>query len=998
MNTKLPRIGEKLHGFTVQSTRPLDEYRGTGIRLRHEATGLDAYHLANDDEENLFAFAFKTPPADNTGAAHIIEHIVLSGSKRYPIKDPFLSLMKGSVNTFLNAMTYPDKTVYPAASILEKDYFNLMSVYGDAVFFPLLKRELFLQEGYRLVPNESGGWSVDGVVFNEMKGNYSSFESIVGEWSYRSVFSDSVYRFDSGGEPQEIPRLSYEDFTAFHRRYYHPSNCRLFLYGNIPTERQLEFIEEHFLKEFGSGEAIEDIERQRRWDGPRVFTVDAPAGEDGGKSTIIINWLTEQAADPLSLLTVQVLSDILIGHPGTPMYKTVVDSGLGEDVSPSSGLESDIAEPVFSIGVRGTLPEKREEFEKLVMEKLRSLVELGIPDQLARGALNRVEFRNREIKGGAPFGLRLMSKALRGWLHGRDPEETLEFTRHMEELKRRYDEVPGYFEDYLKRLLLNNPHRSTVTIVPKRDSLDKLQEAIAQAVTEHPDLQDETGEMRIREYFKAFQQFQETPDRREDLERIPRLSRSDLPKDISTIETGSEDSGGIPLCSHRLYTNGIAYVDMAFNLHGLSDDQLLLVPLLGRMISSSGLPGLPYDEVARRLAVSTGGLYHSLEVSSVVGRPDEMSALLLFRLKSLSEHIEEAFDLSSSILREAHVDDAGRIREVLSEFRNDMKASIIPAGHSYAALRAGSLLNPVVGVEDRWRGLAQLDFLMSIGEEGQRSVEELAESLRGLRDRIICRKRLLLNITAEEEAFEEVRRAALDRFAGPEVCKVGESEAKGDESPFAESLATATTPLSSKAAPLWESVIVPAAVGYAATVIPAAIYGEAAHPLQLLLAHLMKTDYLWEKVRMQGGAYGAFASNHGLEGFFSLLSYRDPDVGRSLEVFEKAFEDFAHTPPEPAELEKAVIALIGKDARPKSPGEKSIVGLRRLLYGISDESRREKRRRMLDARPADIAAQAAALKPEFSRAVRVIVAGEDMAAQAEARYPDGEKLRTRLRL
>ncbi|MFP4491058.1 MAG: insulinase family protein [Spirochaetaceae bacterium] len=998
---KTPRVGDSFYGFTVISVKPVEEYKGTGIRLRHDATGLDAYHLFTEDRENLFAFAFKTPPSDNTGAAHILEHTVLSGSKKYPIKDPFLALMKGSMNTFLNAMTYPDKTVYPASTVVEKDYFNLMNVYADAVFNPLLKRELFLQEGYRLVPREDGEFDVDGVVFNEMKGNYSSFESIVGEWSYRSVFTDSQYAFDSGGEPREIPRLTYEGFTDFHRRYYHPSNCRLFLYGDIPTERQCKFLQEEYLSGFGHGKPVGDVTPQSRWESPRRFTKYAPADEDSeGKSTIIVNWLTERTAgDPLAMLTVQVLSDILIGHPGTPLYKRVVDSGLGEDVSPSSGLESDIAEPVFSIGVRGALSEKREAFEELVTGELRRLADEGIPEQLARGALNRVEFRNREIKGGAPFGLRLMGKALRGWLHGEDPETTLEFSRHMEELKRRYEEEPGYFEGYIRRLFVDNPHRSTVTVEPTQSYLDELEGSIAESVKEHPHAGSEKGRKQVEEDFKRFRVFQETPDSPEDIERIPVLSKEDLPEDISTIKTEREEVDFVPLFSHKLFTNGIAYVDIAFNLKGLSDEDLKLMPLLGKMITASGAGGVSYDEIARRLALSTGGLYHSIEASPLVGRPDEVFVFLLFRLKSLASHAEEALDLAKTIISGASVDDAGRLREVLFEYRNDMRSAVIPSGHSFAALRAGAHLKSVIGIEDEWRGIGQLEFLSSIGEDGGPSLDEIAEKLKRLRDKIITRERMLLNITAGDDDFAHVQSS---------VEKVTAALAEGGEFSGPGSAAALTTILppgpNSEDPVTWESLIVPAAVGYSALVLPAATYGERAHPLQVLFAHLLKTDYLWERIRMQGGAYGTFAAVNALEGVFSLISYRDPDAGRSLGVFEEAFRDFSEKEPDSKELEKAVIAVVGKDARPKSPGEKSIIGLRRSLYGITDESRRDKRRRMLEAVPGDISAQAASMLTEFSRAVRVVLAGEKMALKAEELFSgdgektNGEKKRTRVQL
>jgi Zn-dependent M16 (insulinase) family peptidase len=502
----------RLSGFEITPVRDIQEYRSVGIRARHVATGLDLYHLFSDDEENLFSFIFKTPSKDNSGVAHILEHSVLSGSRSYPIKDPFLALMKGSMNTFLNAMTYPDKTVYPASSILEQDYFNLMSVYGDSVFFPLLRREIFMQEGIRFEKGEDGLPVPQGVVFNEMQGAYSNHDSIVAEWSYRTLFPDTPYRFDSGGEPESILGLSYEDFLAYHATYYHPSNCRIFLYGNIPTEKQLSFIEEKFLSSFSKLSIDSEIPVQPRWTSPRFSEFTAPLGgdEDDDTTTITLNWLTRSLDDPVGVLSMEVLSEILLGNSGSPLEKAIVDSGLGDDVSPVSGLESEVREMVFSVGLRGTDPSQREKFEKLVFSTLSGLASKGIPREIIEGAVRRVEFRNREIRGGYPFGLRLMGKALRGWLHGNDPENTLEFSKHMHTLKETLRERPRYFEELIKTVFIENNHRVSVVVRPDAGHENRQNELLREKLGGRENALSKDGLRAYREQLSSYRLFQET--------------------------------------------------------------------------------------------------------------------------------------------------------------------------------------------------------------------------------------------------------------------------------------------------------------------------------------------------------------------------------------------------------------------------------------------------------------------------------------------------------
>ena len=448
---------ETISAFDVVARHELPEYRSHATLLRHRATGCEVLHLAAADPENLFAFCFATPPRDDTGVSHITEHSVLSGSRRYPLKEPFSVLMKGSMHTFLNALTYPDRTVYPAASCNRADFFNLLEVYADAVFHPLLRKETFMQEGWRLEPVEPGSTDLQlsGVVYNEMKGAYSSPESLVGEWAFRSLFPDTPYRHDSGGDPRFLPTLTWESLREFQARYYHPSNCRVFLYGDIPLPDILGLLQERYFSGFSAQRIEASIPLQPRWKSPlrleKTFPVKAGTPLDK-RSSITLSWLLPGAEDPVSLVAHEILSEVLIGSAGSPLRKKLVDSGLGEDLSPVSGLETDLKEIVFVAGLRGSEPEREKQVEQLILSTLTDLARTGLDQQLVQSMINRVEFRHREIRGnGSPYALRLMGRAFRGWVHGQDPLSSLQFAPAMEGLKSRLSGTPGSGLEHLHR-------------------------------------------------------------------------------------------------------------------------------------------------------------------------------------------------------------------------------------------------------------------------------------------------------------------------------------------------------------------------------------------------------------------------------------------------------------------------------------------------------------------------------------------------------------------
>ncbi len=949
----------------------LAEYNAAGIQYKHIGTGCEIFHVECDDEENVFAFIFPTPPTDSSGLPHIIEHSVLSGSKQFPVKDPFAQLMQGSMHTFLNAMTYPDKTIYPAASLVENDFFNLLRVYADAVFFPLLQEEIFLQEGHHLHAS-GGGIRHGGVVYNEMKGNYSSIESIAGEWTTRSLFDRSAYRFDSGGEPEEIAGLTYADFLEYYRAHYHPSNGKFYCYGNIPAVKLLSFLHGEVFSRFDTARAVPPAVPEPKWEQPRRFKVSGPASgkkEAGKEDMLFINWLTDPVTDPLHLISMEVLSEILLGNQGAPLYQRIVESGIAEDVSPGSGLTTHLLQTVFTAGIRGTSIEKEREFEKLVLSTLRDLTERGIPKQVIEGSMNRVEFRNREKRGGIPFGLRLLIRGLRGWLHGLSPEVTMEFSPRFEELRKRYKNDSRYFEKLIDTFLIRNNHRSTVLI--QADTGYTVREA---AIDEHSPAAVEQAERETA----LFNAFQEKTDKPEDLAAIPLLKREDIPRRVELIPTREAGPcAGGKLYTHALNTNGIVYLDIGFPLGSLSSEEQFFMPLFTGALYKIGCEGLPYDELSRTLFEETGGLTSMLEGSTT---RDGTKLYLFFRIKTLEAKFDRGLALLEKILTTPDNGRTDKIRDILLEMRNDISASIVPRGNQYAMLTAARNFQPALGIEEIWKGPDQLFFLHRLSEIDAGAFSGIGEVFTHLQRKVLHSGAPVLQITAEESFLETAAARAETLLRSlPPGPKTAERPGFMDAvSGFPRLPLTGGKPV---------RLAVPAAVGFAGAALRASWLGTRANALETLLGHALKTGYLWEQVRMKGGAYGVSAEANGTEGIWSFTSYRDPRCGASLGTFRDAFEYAASGGISGTVLKKAVIGTVGNEVRKLAPGIKGFIGFRRKLYGITDEARQNKRDCILSAEPGELKHAAEELLRHFSYCETACIADEKTLSAFEAPAP-----------
>ncbi|MBN2553011.1 MAG: insulinase family protein [Spirochaetales bacterium] len=959
---------DRAGGFQLLAGMEMGEYGCRALHYRHLNTGCEVFHLHNEDPENLFAFAFRTPPSDDSGAAHILEHAVLCGSRRFPLKDPFLVLLKSSLQTFLNAFTFPDKTVYPASSMVENDFFNLMLVAGDAVFFPLLEKEVFMQEAHHLEPERpqqpAGSLKRSGVVFNEMKGVFSSAESVVSDTSLRSLFPDSPYGFESGGDPRAIAALTLDRLEEFHRLYYHPGNCRIFLYGNIPTPVTLRFLERNFLDSFGPAEIRSAVAPQPRWRRPCRMEKTYPA--EAGKSTVTMNWLTAPVTDPLGLLSFEVLSEILVGNEGAALSRALLESKLGDDLSPATGLETEINELVFTVGLRGT--QAAEDFEKLVLSTLEELADGAVAQRSVEAALHRVEFRNSEIqRGGRPYSLTLMRRALRGWLHGSDPHSTLEFRRPMDAL-RAASAGGGYFEGLIREFLLDNPHRSTVVVRPDPDQQKREQEEERQELERIRVKLGPEGLKRLQEDLQRLRIFQEKPDSPEVISRIPALHLEDLRREVEIIP-GERPVTTLPtpVLVHELFTNGVVYLDLAFDISAADERLQYLLPLFSRAVRGSGLPEVPYYDMAQRLSLYTGGFGASLSADTSAAPDRAVQRRLIFRVKMLEANIEQAVQLVRDLLLRANFRDFERLKTIVLEMRNDLKASLVPAGSHYAALRASARISGAAEVEEKWKGITQYVWMDALSgpvgrEEGR--LRELASSLEALRAQLLDPSRLSLNLTCEQGAVDRTLTAA-----GDLVARLGRHEAEQRDRPHIPGVCPEGPPPASSA----EALIGSMNVSFVARALPASLFGSSESAHEAVLAHFLNTGFLWEQVRMKGGAYGAGASANGLEGLFVFSSYRDPGTVTTLDAFREALRYAAAFDPDADTFEKIVLGAAGKEERPMAPGEKGFVALKRDILGVTDAERQLRRDALIECTPGQLREAARRLLAAFDGGATTIV-------------------------
>ncbi len=968
--------GRNIHGFIVTDTIDLPELNLRQIQLVHERTGARYLHLAADDDNCLFAACFRTPPEDSTGVAHILEHTVLCGSERYPVRDPFFAMIKRSLNTFMNAMTASDWTSYPFASQNPRDFDNLLGIYLDAVFFPLLREEDFLQEGHRLEFDEEGRLTIQGVVFNEMKGAMASPSSLLSRRLAKALYPTTTYRHNSGGEPEHIPELTWQQLRDFHARYYHPSNSWLFSYGNRPLEQILEQVDRLALSRFERLDVDSAVPPEKRLEQPRQveerFPLD-PAEPLAGRSMVQIGWLTCDIEQGEERMLLHLLSLLLLGNPAAPLYRALLESGLGSNLAPGCGYHDDNRTTCFAAGLQGTDPDKAEAIEQLVLTTLDRVAREGFDSERVEAALHRLEFANREVTGDSyPYPLLLLMRLLGSWLHADDPVTPLKLEQPLARLRKKLQD-PDFLGREIRRLLLDNRHRVRLLLRPdhrlQQENEEKLRarlDAIAARLTprQADDIRNKAEMLRAR---------QELQD---DLSCLPCLTREDIRIHETEIPNRVIGQKGRTFHFFPQPTNGIAYLLGRIDCGALDVEEQSDLAIQASLLPLIGSGGRDYLENAALAERYTGGLQAGTDI---LERPENSARFrgdLVIRGKALVRNSAPMANLLADMALDPDFGDLGRIRTVLGQIRTSLENSIPGSGHSYAARHAAARLTPAMARREAWNGISLLRRVRTLLSSDDNALREWAERSGQTLKRLLGASPLQTALVAEDKALEQLQSVVSDFMARFPAAA---------EKPLSEQ------PFSPRPGRIGLATSVP--VAYVARSHATVPFDHDDAPLLLLLAKLLKSGYLHREIREKGGAYGGLCSCNIEAGTFSLLSYRDPHIVRTLEVYDRAIEWAANGKFDQQQIEEAVLSVFADLDRPLSPGGRGSHEFANLLQGLGPEKRQQLRQKVLAATRADLARAAQVwLADNREQGAVAVIAGRDMLEAANRELPGASRL------
>jgi Zn-dependent M16 (insulinase) family peptidase len=980
---KLPEMPlnpqDRLHGFRVERVTPLPDIRAVACELVHEKSGAQVVHLYADDPENLLAIALRTPPPDDTGLPHILEHAVLCGSRRYPVKDPFVELLKTSLATFLNAMTYPDKTVYPCASMVEKDFFNVASVYCDAVFHPMLTEEHFKQEGHRLALADTGNPDspliIKGIVYNEMKGAYSDLDGIIERTVSRSICPDNAYGRDYGGDPEAIPQLTYDQFRRFHRVYYHPSNARIVLYGDVPTEKHLAFLN-GTLSGFERIQIDTGIEAQPRWSQPKRERIPYPIGAHDDpvrKAAVVLTFLTNDITEALRSLAMTVLDYYLLGNAASPLRKALIDSKLGEELT-DSGYAGHQRDTFFTVGLKGTEPQHADAIVDLVRTTCEKLVQAGLERNKVEAAFHRMELATREIQGHYP--LHLMERMYRSWMYDADPLYNLRLEEHLSALRRRYDSEPRFFERQLEEMLLDNPHFVVLTFVPDKEYTVRREREFHEKMATMKAAMRPEELQRLAAEDAELTAKQGAPNPPEALAKLPRLHRKDVPMEpVNQLDSSMAEVDGVPLLNTSMAANGLNYLHLAFDLRGIDEDLVDYLPLFTEALRKMAAGGDDFVVMAEREAAATGGVGAGISVSGHIEDPLRVRPYGLFSSKAIDAKLPEMLQILADRVLRCTFTDLDRLRDVVLQGRVARRSQLIPNGWLYALLYAGRHLSRNGALSERIGGVSQIRLFDRLAQEFDAVHHDLVEKLERIREFIRGKGRLTASFLGSDDQVPRIT-SFLKGFAA----ELRDEHPPDLPSDFRAAIGT------------HEAIATPADVAFVAEIFPTVGGAHPAAPALLLLSLHLSYGYLWEEIRVKGGAYGARASYNPLNGTYGLASYRDPVIRETLKAFGGVL-DYIQTRMDlsPAAVEQAVIGTLKTMDPPIRPGQAVGTALARYLNGETPEFRRGFRRQLLELSGEEIRRAAAeVLAPAYRKAAVCVLAGREKIESANAALGKGE--------
>lgn len=953
---------EDLAAYEVLESRKIPDLNSDGYLCRHKKTGAKVVLLSNDDDNKVFYIGFRTPPKDSTGVAHILEHSVLCGSAAFPAKDPFVELIKGSLNTFLNAMTYPDKTVYPVASCNDKDFQNLIHVYLDAVFYPNIYKEekIFRQEGWHYeLEDEKDELKLNGVVYNEMKGAFSSPDDVLDRQIFNALFPDTAYGVESGGDPQVIPELTYEDFLAFHKRFYHPSNSYIYLYGDMDMAEKLEWMDREYLSRFDALDIDSMVAAQKAFDKPLSIQGQYPIteAESNKDSTYLAyNTVVGSSLDSELCIAFKILDYVICSAPGAPLKQALIDKGIGKDVY--STYENGIYQPYFSIVAKGANAGDREAFEKTIVETLRSLVKEGIDKKALLAGENFYEFKYREADFGSfPKGLMYGLDALDSWLYDENqPFMHIEQIAVFTEIKNKIN--TDYFERLIQEYLLDNSHKALIMLEPVMGLTTEKDKMLQERLKAY---QESLTAEQIKDLImdtNALHQYQAEPSPREILEMIPLLKREDIKKEAEPFLNVVDLAGETTVLKHEIFTNGIAYVSMLFDMSHVNQSLLPYVGLLKNILGYVDTEHFGYGDLFNEINIWTGGVSSQVSTYTNSKKLDEYKVTFEVKVSALFENLEKAVALLEELLFTSKLEDEKRLLEIISEQKSRMQASFVASGNSLAAIRAMSYFSETASVSEMISGIPFYRLLEDLESDFENKKDILIGNLKQLVLEIFRPENFLVDFTAEKGA-DGLLKALL-----PSFCR------KLYTQPVEKHLLHLETTKKN------EGFTTSAQIQYVCRAGNFLKKGLAYTGALKVLKVIMGYEYLWNLIRVKGGAYGCMC-NFTRIGDCYFVSYRDPNLDKTIDVYEGAAEYLRHFDADERTMDKFVIGTISSLDTPLTPYSKGTRSLNAYLSNVEFEEIQKERDEILGAQEEDIRALAAHIEAFMQDGCICVVGNED---------------------
>jgi Zn-dependent M16 (insulinase) family peptidase len=971
-------------GYLIERIIPLRQINGYLYTLRHSATGARHLHISTQDKENTFGVTFKTVPADSTGVAHILEHTVLCGSEKYPVRDPFFSMLKRSLSTFMNAFTASDWTMYPFSTQNPKDYYNLMDVYLDAAFFPRIDELSFKQEGHRLEvipPRQQGGNDISkgkadptliykGVVYNEMKGAMSSPDQVMVRSILNALYPDTTYGNNSGGDPVMIPQLTHGQLKAFHQHHYHPSNAYFYTYGNLPLKAHLDFIDRKIMRRFEAIDPKTDVPRQPKWSQPKNarYTYALASNQlSDKKSQICIAWLLSDIRDTFDVLVLTVLEQILMGNAASPLRKALMDSGLGSALSDGSGYDADNRDTLFACGLKDTDESCADEIEKIIFDVFHRLIGDGIDRELIDSAIHQIEFHRKEITNTPyPYGLKLLLTIIGSWLHGGDPKRVLQLDEDLKSLQQKIDSGP-FLENCIKKFFIDNSHRIRMVLAPDHQKGEKEEKRVTRELRQRLSQLTAQEIEGIQSDAAALQTLQETS---EDISCLPTLELGDIPADIP-VYAPSGISTRVPLWCYAQPTSGIVYFNGSASAT-LPPELLTWVPFFCYAFTKIGTDKTAYTQIARKIDAVTGSFSLGAYPRAPHNRHQECLPLVTLKTKCLARNIDPMLDLAQELIGSIVFKDLARLKQLLGEYQAGLESMIVHNGHRLAISLASRKFSPASALSEIWGGVHQL---RTIREFNQRSddagIEILSRDLLTIARDLFQPHNFMMSVVGEKHHMSRLTQQI-------ESGKVLSSFHRNHQRP---EMACLEIPLSQNVP--HEGWSTSTAVAFVARTVPTAPMGHPDAPVLAVLSKLLRSLYLHREIREKGGAYGGFALYNPENGLFSLASYRDPHIERTLGIFKGVYKFMTSEKINTEDIKEAVLQVCSEIDKPDSPGAAAQKAFSRLIVGLKDEDRLEFKQQLLNVTPEKLAAAVDQyFRPQKDNAGIAVIAGEEHLKQA----------------